>query len=851
MTATAYERLVDVFRGEGLTVIERCHGKAIAQAPGHSPADRSVTITDIGGQVLVHSHSDPTDLVLDALRVRHADLFDDVRGVEYRYPDNRVVHRTPEKKFRQSGNTKGQSLYHADRLGEATVVYVCFADDTEVLTPHGWVILADLPTGIPVAQYAPARHLDHVGKVEFVVPVARQQFRYAGEMINIKTRWADTLVTPDHRMLTKWQTSAPVTIPAAELGQQRWYPVAGNLNGTDLVSCDDARLIAAWQADGVDTARGFRVGWNVKKDRKLTRIKQLLDVCGLAWKEQEFHSTPGWKYVSVDRRDHWALSDSQWKSLPWRMLGWASEARIAFIEELGHWDGDFSGRNGIRYFTADHQSAEVVSALAAVSGYGSILRRDWRPTRPEQGLQYVLNLSRRDWRSANKKPARAGYDGMVYCLTVPSGYVITRRNGKVMVAGNCEGEKDVHALESEGVVATCTAMGAGKAHLFDLTPLHGKTVRIIADKDTVGRAHANQVTELLAGKADVSIWEPASGKDAADHIAAGHTIDEFVAAQSAPPHGITAVLRKLLNLADTTPAEELLRLAYAELDALAAPASDDEPAIRKFDSITDEWWTWIDAPATDIRTIGTPWPSLDDLLAGGLHPGRSYLIAARPGAGKSLALTNIAAHAAEAGRKGLLFSLEMGRIEIASRIIAAGAGAEYGQITRRTIDAHNMAGIAEYLDRAHNMPLWVCDRAAVTVYQIRDAARRMSRTNGLDFVAVDYAQLLRPTDTRETRERQVADISRNLKILAKDLDIAVVTACQLNRAPAKEKRPPTIAELRESGALEQDSDVVILLHHNLIDDMPTGEIDVIVGKNRTGKLATVTLPWRAYRASIG
>ena len=534
----AYNRVVDAFRREGLNVKENGHGKATAQAPGHSAADASVSITYIGDRVLVWSHSDPTDQVLSALNLTMQDLFDDPRGTSYRYDDGRFVHRSPDKKFRQSGNTKGTSLYRADRLADADVV---------------WLV---------------------------------------------------------------------------------------------------------------------------------------------------------------------------------------------------------------------------------------------------------------------------------------------------------EGEQDVHALESEGVAATCTAMGAGKAHLFDLTPLHGKTVRIVRDMDEPGRAHAQQLVELLDGKATVSVWEPAAGKDAADHVAADFGIDDFRPAQGFTANPLLAALRRITEAAEAMPFDDAVGVAYQELDALTA--SDDTPDRVPVDQVFDEWWKWLEAPTASIRTILTPWPELDDVLSGGLHPGRSYLIAGRPGGGKSLALTNIAAYAAERGSRGLLFSLEMGRIEIASRIIAAGAKAEYGQITRRQVDAFNLARVAAYLDQARGMPLWVCDQATITVDHVRAQARSLKRSHGLDFVAVDYAQLMRPTNSRETRERQIAEISRNLKILAKDLDVAVVTACQLNRAPAKEKRPPTIAELRESGALEQDSDVIILLHHNTHEGgLPTGDVDMIVGKNRTGKLSTITLPWRAYQARIG
>lgn len=533
----AFERVVDAFRANGLIVQDRGHGKADAQAPGHSPADRSVSIKDIGDQVLIHSHSDPTDDVLTALSLTLADLFDSPKGSTYQYPDGRVVRRTPDKKFSQ-GNADGKtSLYRADRLTEASTV---------------------------------------------------------------------------------------------------WMP---------------------------------------------------------------------------------------------------------------------------------------------------------------------------------------------------------------------EGEKDVHALESEGVTATCTAMGAGKAHMFDLTPLHGKTVVIVRDKDERGEAHTQQLIGLLASESNVQVMEAKVGKDAADHIAAGHTIDEFVDITDRYAQLLLATRIKAAVDSPTASLDEMVATLYRHLDKTAATTETEH--VKKFDVLVDEWWDWIDTPPSQRRTIPTPWPEVDDALAGGLHPGRSYLIAGRPGGGKSLGLTNIAAHAAGQGHKGILFSVEMGRMEITSRIMAAGASAEYGQITRRTMDDYNRSRVAAYASDAQAMPLWVSDQAALTIEQIHTEARKLKTTQGLDFVAVDYAQLLKPTDSRATRERQIATISWGLKTLSNQLDIAVITACQLNRGATKEDRPPTIAELRESGSLEQDADVVILLHHEKRDGEPSGEIQLIIGKNRTGPLTTIAQPWRAHYAKIG
>ena len=113
MPATAYEPVLDALRSHGCQVEDR-GGRAAASAPGHSSADRSVVVTAIAGGVLVHCHSDPTEEVLDQLGLTHKDLFDEPRGARYDYPDGRVVHRAPNKKFKQSGNTKGRDLFHVD-----------------------------------------------------------------------------------------------------------------------------------------------------------------------------------------------------------------------------------------------------------------------------------------------------------------------------------------------------------------------------------------------------------------------------------------------------------------------------------------------------------------------------------------------------------------------------------------------------------------------------------------------------------------------------------------------------------------------------------------------------------------
>ena len=277
-------------------------------------------------------------------------------------------------------------------------------------------------------------------------------------------------------------------------------------------------------------------------------------------------------------------------------------------------------------------------------------------------------------------------------------------------------------------------------------------------------------------------------------------------------------------------------------------AADD---VVFYDDLAQEWRDWADAPVEHKRVIQTPWPYLDEVLAGGLHPKRSYLFAGRPGDGKSLSLTGIAAYAAERGYAGLLFSIEMDRVEIMSRMVSERTRSEYGPVTRREIDPSTRARMENYFEANQGMRLAVVDKPTITLPEIRNHARRMKRTVGLDFLCVDYVQLVTSTNSKLHRERQIAEISVGLRALAKELDIPVISAAQLNRDSVKDNRRPTMADLRDSGSLEMDADVIVLLHKLKNGDGSfSGLVEFIVDKNRTGKKATVTLEFRGHQARI-
>lgn len=348
---------------------------------------------------------------------------------------------------------------------------------------------------------------------------------------------------------------------------------------------------------------------------------------------------------------------------------------------------------------------------------------------------------------------------------------------------------------------------------------------------------------------------------------------EAILARSAPPSAAnypTAVrevvrcaqLRRLVQVADrirqrALAAEDIAQALSWASDELTRMDTDiDEPDVRRFDELLDRWWESMTA-TTPMRVFPTPWAVVNEEIAGGLHGGRFYVIGARPGEGKSLAAHNAAEYAASCGHEALVFSVEMGHLEVTGRIVASGAQVEMRDISRRALTDWSAARIAEYRERARAYPLSIVDKADVSVPYIRSVCRNHKRRHGLDVVVVDYLQLITPEPNR-SREQQVAQISRQLKVLSRELDCAVVVPAQLNRNPlSRSNSRPLKSDLRESGGIEADADVVMLLARgvNPADhDRPgefNGQLDVYIDKNRQGRECQLSLPWRAHYATIG
>jgi replicative DNA helicase len=232
-----------------------------------------------------------------------------------------------------------------------------------------------------------------------------------------------------------------------------------------------------------------------------------------------------------------------------------------------------------------------------------------------------------------------------------------------------------------------------------------------------------------------------------------------------------------------------------------------------------------------------------DLLLSGLQPGNLVVVAARPGVGKSSFVTNLARNVAvDSHTPAAMFSLEMSRWEIGMRLLCAEARVPWDAIRNKRVGAEHWASIAQAAESLHDAPLTIIDSGNVTIVDIRAKARRLAARPGLGLIIVDYLQLMSHHRRVDNRQQEIAEISRSLKLLAKELKIPVIAVSQLNRDPERRQdKRPQLSDLRESGAIEQDADVVMFIHRDDLDPNKKGLAEVIVAKHRNGPTGSETL----------
>ncbi len=238
-----------------------------------------------------------------------------------------------------------------------------------------------------------------------------------------------------------------------------------------------------------------------------------------------------------------------------------------------------------------------------------------------------------------------------------------------------------------------------------------------------------------------------------------------------------------------------------------------------------------------------------DKAMGGLHGGELILIAARPAMGKSSLAVNIAEHIAiKNGKTVAVFNLEMPKEQLVRRILCSQAMVDSKKMLTGDFTGDDWQRICRVLDKVDASPLYIDDSATVTVSEIRAKCRRLKQTKGLSLIVIDYLQLMQSGSRTESRQQEVAEISRSLKILAKELDVPVIALSQLSRAVETRKdRRPMLSDIRESGSIEQDCDIVMFLYRDEYYNPDTEDknmAECIIAKHRNGKPDTIKLGWQ-------
>jgi replicative DNA helicase len=321
-----------------------------------------------------------------------------------------------------------------------------------------------------------------------------------------------------------------------------------------------------------------------------------------------------------------------------------------------------------------------------------------------------------------------------------------------------------------------------------------------------------------------------------------------------------AILRRLVEAgtrivqfgyAGDADADDLVDRAQAEVYAVTDRriAEDYHPLSEIMPAALEEIEA-IGAHGGGISGVPTGFADLDS-LTNGLHPGQMIVVAARPAVGKSaLALDFARSATIRHGLPTVVFSLEMGRNEITMRLLSAEARVPMHIMRTGQMSDEDWGRLAKRMSEVADAPLFIDDSPNMSLMEIRAKCRRLKQRHDLKLVIIDYLQLMSSPKKTESRQQEVSEMSRSLKLLAKELQVPVVALSQLNRGPEqRQDKKPMLSDLRESGSIEQDADVVILLHREDAYERESpraGEADLIIAKHRNGPTATVTVAFQGH-----
>ncbi len=321
-----------------------------------------------------------------------------------------------------------------------------------------------------------------------------------------------------------------------------------------------------------------------------------------------------------------------------------------------------------------------------------------------------------------------------------------------------------------------------------------------------------------------------------------------------------ALLRRLLTTTQQiqanvynheAPARELVE--WAERDILEVAHDDRQKDFRSIGEVLHDEVDKLHRLSLEHTALtGTPSGFKDlDEITGGFQPGNLIILAARPSMGKSALVTNIAENAAlEHGKPVALFSLEMSEAELAQRFVASQARIRGEELRKGRVAENRWPKILEACQRLSDAPLYVDDSSDIGILELRAKARRLHQQapDGLGLIILDYLQLMRADSRVENRVEAVGQMSRGLKILARELEVPVIALSQLSRAvESRTDKRPILSDLRESGNIEQDADLVMFIYRDEYYDRESereGEADIIISKHRNGALGDVTLTFQ-------
>ncbi|AZA12374.1 replicative DNA helicase [Corynebacterium gerontici] len=292
--------------------------------------------------------------------------------------------------------------------------------------------------------------------------------------------------------------------------------------------------------------------------------------------------------------------------------------------------------------------------------------------------------------------------------------------------------------------------------------------------------------------------------------------------------------------------EQVIDLAQQEVFKIAKKnKATDYKSLSEISEPTMRMIEEIDAQGGLAKGVPTGFADLDQ-LTNGLHGGQMIIVAARPGVGKStLALDFVRSCTIDQGKAAVIFSLEMSSEEIAMRLFSAESEVKLSDMRGGHLNQEQWTRLVDRVGRIDQAPLFIDDSANLTMMEIRAKARKLKQDHDIQLIILDYLQLMSSGKRVESRQQEVSEFSRQLKLLAKELDVPLVAISQLNRGPeSRTDKKPQVADLRESGSLEQDADMVMLLYRpdsQNTDDERAGEADIILAKHRGGPIGTVSV----------